>query len=88
MIEQGYVIGGSAATVRERLEYAIGELHTGHLMVLCQFGSMPPELVRKNTGLFARDVMPHIRPLFTEWEDHWWPQTRAGEKGYKLEDGG
>jgi hypothetical protein len=54
LLDQGYVIGGSPATVRERLEYAIKELHTGHLMVLCQFGSMPPELARQNTELFAK----------------------------------
>ena len=77
MIDQGYVIAGSPATVRERLEYAIKELNTGHLMVLCQFGSMPPELVRKNTELFAQEIMPHIRPLFNDWEDHWWPHPMA-----------
>jgi alkanesulfonate monooxygenase SsuD/methylene tetrahydromethanopterin reductase-like flavin-dependent oxidoreductase (luciferase family) len=77
MIDQGYVIAGSPATVRERLEYAIKELNTGHLMVLCQFGSMPPELVRKNTELFANDIMPHVRPLFNDWEDHWWPHPMA-----------
>jgi alkanesulfonate monooxygenase SsuD/methylene tetrahydromethanopterin reductase-like flavin-dependent oxidoreductase (luciferase family) len=77
MLEQGYVIGGSPATVRDRLEYAIKELHTGHLMVLCQFGSMPPELTRQNTELFAREVMPHVRPLFNEWEDRWWPHPMA-----------
>ncbi len=73
-INQGYVIGGSPATVRERLEYAIHELHTGHLMVLCQFGSMPPELARQNTALFAKEVAPHVRPLFNTWDDRWWPQ--------------
>jgi hypothetical protein len=77
MLEQGYVIGGSPATVRERLEYAIKELHTGHLMVLCQFGSMPPELARQNTALFAKEVAPHVRPLYNEWEDRWWPQPLA-----------
>ena len=77
MLEQGYVIGGSPATVRERLEYAIKELHTGHLMVLCQFGSMPPELARQNTELFAKEVAPHVRPLYNEWEDRWWPQPLA-----------
>ena len=30
-------------------------------MILQQIGSMPPELVRKNTELFAREVMPHMR---------------------------
>jgi alkanesulfonate monooxygenase SsuD/methylene tetrahydromethanopterin reductase-like flavin-dependent oxidoreductase (luciferase family) len=77
MIDQGYVIAGSPATVRERLEYAIKELNTGHLMVLCQFGSMPPELARQNTELFAKDIMPHVRPLFNDWEDHWWPHPMA-----------
>ena len=75
LLDQGYVIGGSPATVRERLEYAIKELHTGHLMVLCQFGSMPPELARQNTELFAKEVAPHVRPLYNEWEDRWWPQS-------------
>jgi hypothetical protein len=74
MLEQGYVIGGSPATVRERLAYAIQELHTGHLMVLCQFGSMPPDLARQNTELFAKEVAPYVRPLYSAWEDHWWPQ--------------
>ena len=77
MLEQGYVIGGSPATVRERLAYAIQELHTGHLLVLCQFGSMPPDLVRQNTELFAKEVAPYVRPLYNEWEDHWWPQPLA-----------
>ena len=77
MVDQGYVIGGSPATVRERLEYAIKELNTGHLMVLCQFGSMPPELARQNTELFAKEIMPHIKPLYNDWEDHWWPQPMA-----------
>ncbi|MCH8900696.1 MAG: hypothetical protein IIC88_00170, partial [Chloroflexi bacterium] len=35
-------------------------------------GSMPPELVRKNTELFAREVLPHVRKLWSEYEDHWW----------------
>ncbi len=42
------------------------------MMVLLQFGSMPPELVRKNTDLFAKEVMPKVRHLFSEFEDHWW----------------
>jgi hypothetical protein len=74
LVDKGYVIGGSPATVRERLEYAIKELNTGHLMVLCQFGSMPPELAKKNTELFAREVAPHVRPLFNTWENRWWSQ--------------
>ena len=39
---------------------------------MLQFGSMPPELVRKNTELFAKEVMPRVRPVFDEFEDNWW----------------
>jgi hypothetical protein len=46
-------------------------------MVLCQFGSMPPALARQNTELFAKEVAPHVRLLYNEWEDRWWPQALA-----------
>jgi hypothetical protein len=34
-------------------------------------------LARQNTELFAKEVMPHVRPLYNEWEDRWWPQSLA-----------
>ena len=43
-------------------------------MILQQIGSMPPELVRKSTELFAREVMPHLRDLWTGFEDKWSPK--------------
>jgi hypothetical protein len=43
-------------------------------MILQQIGSMPPELVRKNTELFAREVMPAMRDLWSDWEDKWSPR--------------
>jgi hypothetical protein len=44
------------------------------LLTLLHFGSMPTELCKKNIDLFAREVMPHLAPLWDdEWEDHWWP---------------
>ena len=50
-------------------------------MVLLQFGSMPPELVRKNTELFAREVMPNIRHLWDDkYEDRWWIEPLAKEE--------
>ena len=71
-IDQGFILAGSPETVRQQLEEAAKALNVGHMMVLLQFGSMPPELVRKNTELFAREVMPHVRHLFSEYEDEWW----------------
>src|SRR5215831_5570900 len=72
-LDDGYVIAGSPATVRDRLREAMKSLNCGHLMILIQVGSMPPELVRKSTELFAREVMPHLRDLWSEWEDKWSP---------------
>jgi alkanesulfonate monooxygenase SsuD/methylene tetrahydromethanopterin reductase-like flavin-dependent oxidoreductase (luciferase family) len=72
-IDDGYVIAGSPATVRDRLREALKTLNCGHLMILQQIGSMPPELVRKSTDLFAREVMPHLRDLWTGFEDKWSP---------------
>ena len=71
-VENGYILAGSPESVRQQLEEAAKALRVGHMMVLLQFGSMPPELVRKNTELFAREVLPHVRGLWSEYEDHWW----------------
>ncbi|RMD63935.1 LLM class flavin-dependent oxidoreductase [Candidatus Parcubacteria bacterium] len=79
-VEQGYIIGGSPATVRDRLKEVARELHIGHLMVLCHFGNMPKERVQQNTELFAQYVLPELHTLWSEWDDHWWPRplpTRA-----------
>jgi len=77
-IDDGYVIAGSPATVRDRLREALKTLNCGHLMILQQIGSMPPELVRKSTELFAREVMPHLRDMWTGFDDKWSP-TRMPE---------
>jgi alkanesulfonate monooxygenase SsuD/methylene tetrahydromethanopterin reductase-like flavin-dependent oxidoreductase (luciferase family) len=72
-VDEGYVIAGSPATVREQLRECITKLRVGHLMVLLQIGSMPRDLAVHNTDLFAREVMPHVRDMWPEWKDRWWP---------------
>ncbi len=59
--------------MRDRLTEAVKTLRCGHLMCLMQIGSMPAHLVRKSTELFAREVMPHVRGLWSEYEDRWSP---------------
>ena len=71
-VDQGYILAGSPESVAQQLEEAARALNVGHMMVLLQFGSMPPELVRKNTELFAKEVMPRVRPVFDEYQDDWW----------------
>ena len=71
-LDQGYIIAGSPETVRRKLEEVATGLNIGHMMFLLHFGNMSKATVRKNTDLFTREVMPHLKPLFPEWEDRWW----------------
>jgi alkanesulfonate monooxygenase SsuD/methylene tetrahydromethanopterin reductase-like flavin-dependent oxidoreductase (luciferase family) len=80
LIEQGFVVAGSPATVREQLRELIGSLRVGHLMVLQQFGNMPKHKVLKSTELFGREVLPHLRDLWPKWEDRWYPSGLAAER--------
>jgi alkanesulfonate monooxygenase SsuD/methylene tetrahydromethanopterin reductase-like flavin-dependent oxidoreductase (luciferase family) len=63
MNADGYIIAGSPATVRQRLTEAYKEIGYGLLVPFLQFGSLPADLTRRNTELFAREVMPALRPL-------------------------
>ena len=76
-VEQGYVIAGSPSTVREQLSEAMKTMRVGHLMVLCHYGNMSPELTKQNTALFAKEVMPHMKQMWGEYDDHWWPEPTA-----------
>ena len=50
-------------------------------MVLLHFGNMPKETVQKNTQLFATEVMPYLKDMWSEYEDKWWinPVDQAAE---------
>jgi alkanesulfonate monooxygenase SsuD/methylene tetrahydromethanopterin reductase-like flavin-dependent oxidoreductase (luciferase family) len=61
----GYVVVGSPATVRDRLQRYIGELGVGNLLGLFQLGTLPTHLARKNMTLFAAEVMPALRGEFS-----------------------
>jgi alkanesulfonate monooxygenase SsuD/methylene tetrahydromethanopterin reductase-like flavin-dependent oxidoreductase (luciferase family) len=76
MIEKEFVVIGSPATVRDKLEAMAKRLNIGHLMVALQFGSMPHDLTNRNIELFGREVMPHLQKLWEDqpWENHWWPK--------------
>ena len=74
-IDDQFVICGSPATVRDQLQGAIENLRVGNLMVLLHIGSMPHELTLKNIDLFSREVLPHLRDNWPEWENRWWPES-------------
>lgn len=75
LVEKGIVIGGSPATVRDRLLDSLKRWRAGHMMAVMQVGSSPDDLTRKSMELFAREVMPALKGLWSEYTDHWWPQS-------------
>jgi len=74
LVDAGYVIVGSPEEVAEQLREVAVNLNVGNLMLLLQFGNMNKPLAMYNTKLFADQVMPKLRPLFSEWEHRWWPR--------------
>ncbi len=61
--------------MRDKLTWILKDLNVGQLMALQQIGSMPKHLVLKNTELFAKEVMPSLKTIWTEeWEDRWSPR--------------
>ena len=84
------MIAGSPATVRQRLEDEVVKgLRVGNLMVLLQIGSMPHELTLENIGLFAREVLPHLRGFWDDegWVNHWWPEQLRAAKAAPVAAG-
>ena len=73
-VEQGHIIAGSPATVRDKMEEAIKLLRVGHLMCLLHIGNMPKELTFKNMNLFAKEVMPGLKNIWQDYDDRWWPE--------------
>ena len=74
IVRDGYVIIGSPEDVVEQLIEVAETLNVAHLMLLLQFGNMGKELAKFNTKLFAEKCIPRLKPLFSEWEDRWWPK--------------
>jgi alkanesulfonate monooxygenase SsuD/methylene tetrahydromethanopterin reductase-like flavin-dependent oxidoreductase (luciferase family) len=74
LYERGFVMVGSPKTVREQLKEWMKRLRVGHLLALLQFGSMPTPLCKRNIDLFAREVLPHLAPMWDEYDDRWWPE--------------
>jgi alkanesulfonate monooxygenase SsuD/methylene tetrahydromethanopterin reductase-like flavin-dependent oxidoreductase (luciferase family) len=62
-IELGLIVCGSPSTVRRAMENYWQDMRFGNLLVLCQFGTLPADLTRKNMELFAREVMPALKKL-------------------------
>jgi alkanesulfonate monooxygenase SsuD/methylene tetrahydromethanopterin reductase-like flavin-dependent oxidoreductase (luciferase family) len=62
-IDLGLFVCGSPQTVRKAFEAYWKTMRFGNLLVLCQFGTLPADLTRRNMDLFAREVMPALKSL-------------------------
>ena len=79
--EAGNVVAGTPAQVIDQLEQVIKDLRIGHLMILNQFGSIPHELAKENIRRTAHEVVPSLRHIWSDYEDHWWPQNAVVREG-------
>ena len=61
VIEKGMFLCGSAATLREKIEKYQQEIGFGYLLPMMQFATLPHELTKKSTEIFAKEVIPHFR---------------------------
>ncbi|BCJ88298.1 LLM class flavin-dependent oxidoreductase [Effusibacillus dendaii] len=81
LIEEGFIVAGSPASVRDQLAEGAKDLRVGNIMCLLHIGSMPHWLAIKNLQLFAEEVMPHLREIYSEWDhSHYWPTGFAEEE--------
>ncbi len=62
LIERGYALVGSPATIRQQLEQYASELGFGIFCGICQFGSLGHEEFERSVRLFADGVIPALRP--------------------------
>lgn len=77
LVEQGFIVAGSPASCIEQMQNVARKLKIGHVVCLQHIGDMPTEKCMQNTELFARRVMPELRPIWKEYEDQWSPKPIA-----------
>jgi alkanesulfonate monooxygenase SsuD/methylene tetrahydromethanopterin reductase-like flavin-dependent oxidoreductase (luciferase family) len=74
LVDGGYIIAGSPDTVRQQIEELIKKLRVGHVLLGCQIGSAPSDLVNRATKLAGDQILPKLRHIFSDFEDRWWPK--------------
>lgn len=73
--EKGFIVAGTPERVTQKLREMATTLRTGQFILVPHMGNLAEEVAAKNTDLLGRDVLPHLRDLFSEYEDHWTPQV-------------
>ena len=80
LVESGAIVAGSVTTVRDQLADRARSYRVGNLLVMLQMGSMPTDLVKHNIDLFAGQVIPGLKNIWSEYEqgNRWWPARLGG----------
>ena len=73
-VREGYIVAGSPDSVTEQIEALATKLQVGHLVTLLHCGDMPDDKARASTKLFAEQVMPRVKHIWEDYEDHWSPK--------------
>ena len=73
LVERGFIVAGSPDDVAEQFRDLAEKLKVGHIVSLLHMGDMPMEKTLYNTEMFATRVIPQLRDIWSEYEDHWMP---------------
>src|SRR5882672_1352364 len=84
LVNEGYILAGSAETVRQQIEELGKTLRVGHVLLGCQIGSAPAELVNRATKLAGEQILPKLRHLYSDYEDRWWPRALPASRRAKA----
>lgn len=76
-VDEGFLVAGSPKSVTEQMEHLITSLPVGHVFALMHIGDMPREKCEQSTKMFAEKVMPNLKGMWSEYEDHWSPKPLA-----------
>jgi alkanesulfonate monooxygenase SsuD/methylene tetrahydromethanopterin reductase-like flavin-dependent oxidoreductase (luciferase family) len=73
--EKGYIIAGTPDRVAQRVRDLVTELRIGQLITSLHMGDLAEEAAAENTHLFGTKVIPQLRDIWADQEDHWTPQV-------------
>ena len=73
IVDNGYLIIGSPDEVAEQLNELVDHAQRRPPDAAAAVRQPAERDLRYNTRLFAEKVIPRLRPLFSEWENRWWP---------------
>ncbi|CAN5489620.1 LLM class flavin-dependent oxidoreductase [soil metagenome] len=73
--EKGFIIAGSPERVRQRVRELATDLRIGQLIACCHVVDLAEDVAAENTRLVGEQVIPYLRDLWSEYPDHWTPET-------------